>query len=440
MRFYPQGNMIKQRIANISLVLCLLLPALVGAGLAQQQGTTVDKIVAKIGNEIITKSELDIQLALLNRRNPVDVSDPAVRKEVLEAMVNDKLILAQAELDSIEVSEERVESQLDAQLRYMEQQYGSRQRLEKEAGMTVAQMKREYREDVRNRIKIQDLQQMKFGDISVTRREVTEFYLTYKDSLPQVPGQVELRQIVVYPKVIETFKEATLELARKVLDSLKNGASFEEMAERHSDDAASARNGGNLGLARRGLFVKEFEEAAFALEPGEMSDIVETTFGYHIIKLKSKKGEAVEAQHILFKIEKTGESDDAAIKELQTLRELIEQSVDFAELAREHSEDEETASRGGSLGLVEVEKLSKPVYEAIEQIDVGEVTQPVKIQIEKDYAYAIFKLERRIPPHPPDLETDYKRIEAFARNLKQREQYEDWLEEIKGNVYYEITL
>jgi peptidyl-prolyl cis-trans isomerase SurA len=374
------------------------------------------------------------------RRNPVDTKDEAVRKQVLEAMINDKLVLAQAELDSIEVSEERVESQLDTQIRYMEKQYGSRERLERDAGMTVAQMKREYRNDVRKRIMIQDLQAMKFGQLKVTRREVTEFYMNFRDSLPQVPGQIELRQIVVYPRVLETFKKDTRKLAESILDSIKNGASFEEMAGRYSNDPGSAKNGGKLGLARRGVFVKEFEEAAFSLKPGEISGIVESSFGFHIIKQISKKGEAIEAQHILFKVKKTGASDQAAIDKLTQLREEALAGKDFSILAGENSEDDLTKNIGGSLGVVEVEQLAKEVYAAQEGLETEGITEPIKIELEGDYAYAIFQVVRRIPPHQPDLQEDYQRIEAYSRNLKQRELYETWIEEIRGNIYWKITI
>ncbi len=403
-----------------------------------QQNQVIDRVVAVVGNEVVTQSELEIQLALMARRNPVNTQDAEIRKQVLKAMIDDKLVLAQADLDSIIVSDDRVDQQLESQIRYMEQQYGSRDRLEREAGMTIAQMKREYREDVRNRIKIQDLQALKFGDIKVTRREVTDFYLKYRDSLPQVPGQIELKQLVIYPRVLESFKEGTRKLAQSVLDSIRNGASFEEMAKRYSDDAGSARNGGNLGLARRGVFVKAFEEAAFNLEPGEVSDLVETEFGFHIIRLREKKGEAIEAQHILFKVKKTGESDNTAIDRLNALREEAMKGADFSTLVRQNSEDEKSKAAGGSLGIVEVEQLAKEVYSAQETLETGEITAPVKIEMKNDYAYAIFQVIRRIPPHSPDLQEDYNRIEAYARNMKQRELYDKWIDEIRSKIYWQI--
>ncbi|MDT8325567.1 MAG: peptidylprolyl isomerase, partial [Bacteroidota bacterium] len=234
--------------------------------------------------------------------------------------------------------------------------------------------------------------------------------------------------------------EAARAKAERILDSVRAGASFEDMARAYSDDAGSARNGGNLGLARRGVFVKEFEEAAFALEPGDVSDVVETQFGFHIIKLIEKKGEAVRPQHILIKIEKTGESDQATIDSLNALRTRILAGEDFEELARRYSEDEETAKFGGSLGAVEVPELSDEMKTVQQELEEGEISEPVKITMGRDYAYAIIKLQRRIPQHRATLEDDYQRIANFAKIFKQNREYKEWIEQIKKNVYWKINI
>ncbi len=417
--------------------LLIVLPLLPGiAGAQSSGGRVLDRVVAVIGDEIITESEL--QLQLLQAKAQTD--DPDIRRRVIDAMMNDKLVLAQAVIDSVEVPEEEVTRRLDMQIKQMTRYYGSERRLEQVAGMSVSEMKREYRDDIRKRLMIEMIQQQKFGTMDVTHREVLEFFETYRDSLPPVPEQVELRQIAMFPRVIESFRAQARQQAESLLDSITAGVPFEELARRHSDDPGSARNGGNLGLARRGVFVKEFEEAAFALEPGEVSDVVETQFGFHIIKLLEKAGEAVRAQHILIKVEKTGESDQIVIDSLNALRQRILDGADFEEMAKQYSEDEETRKFGGALGLVEVQELSDDMKEIQQELREGDISEPVKIDLDRDYAYAIVQLVRRIPPHPATLEDDYQRIANFAKIFKQNREYEQWLQSIKENVYWEVRI
>jgi peptidyl-prolyl cis-trans isomerase SurA len=414
----------------------LLSSLAAGPALAQQK--TLDKVVAVVGGEIVTQSELDLQLIRLGGRAKIDINDPAIRQRALEEMIGRKLVLAQAILDSVSVSEEQVTQQLNEQMKMYEQNYGSIERLEKAAGMTVAQMKREFREEIRKTLLVETLQREKFGSISISNREVEEFFASYKDSLPQVPEQVELRQITMFPRVTEAFKDAAREKARRLLDSVKSGVDFGELAKRNSDDAGSARNGGDLGFARRGVFVKEFEETAFNLQPGEVSNILETQFGFHIIKALERKGESVRAQHILVRIQKTGESDSTAIGFLSDLRRRVLAGENFADLAKQYSQDQASKAVGGDIGLVEVSQLSDDLKTLQQTLQVGEISQPSKLTFEKDYSYAIVQLTKRVPPHAATLQQDYSRITGFARLYKQNKQFLDWIDDIKKTVFWKV--
>ncbi len=399
----------------------------------------VDRTVAVIGNEIITQSELDLKLLQYSMRNPEEFRrDPNLRERMLDAMVTDKLILAQADLDSVEVSEEEVTAQVEAQLRSMEQSYGSREKLEEAAGMSITQLKREFREDVRKNLLVRQVQMNKFGATAVSHREVEEFFAAYRDSLPQVPEQVELRQITMFPKIIEDFRTNARKRAEALLDSINAGADFSELARRHSEDVGSAKNGGRLGLARRGVFVKAFEEAAFALQPGEVSGIIETAFGFHIIKLVERKGESVNPQHILIRVQRTGESDSATVAQLAAVRDSILKGADFAATALRVSEDVQTRAKGGSLGLREVAELSDEMKTVQQNLSEGQISTPVKIPMERDYAYAIVQLARRIPPHRATMDNDYQRIASYAKIVKQNKEYVSWLEGIRKNVYWKV--
>lgn len=419
--------------------LFLLLPVMLAplSPATAQNARVLDRVVAVVGDEIITESELQLQLLQATRSNP-GTEDPSLRGRVLDAMMNDKLILAQAEIDSVTVAPEEITRRLDEQVNRLIRYYGSEEKFEQSAGMTITQMKREYRDDIRKRIMIEMIQQRELGEIDITHREVTEFYQTYGDSLPPVPEQVELRQIVRFPRVTESFREAARARAQNLLDSVRAGVPFEELAIRHSDDPGSARNGGSLGLARRGVFVRQFEEAAFALEPGQVSDLVETQFGFHIIKLVERKGEAVRPLHILVKVQKTGESDQAVIDTLNALRRRILAGEDFATLAMQYTEDDETKKFGGSLGVVEVAELSDEMKKVQQELGDGDISAPVKLTMNRDHAYAIVQLQRRIPQHRASLDGDYARVANFAKIFKQNRRYAEWIDKIKETVYWRV--
>lgn len=420
------------------LILSLILGSAVTA--MAQQGKSLDRIVAVVGNEIITESELDLQMLRVAMRQKIDVKDPKERRKVLDELLNRKLMLAQAVLDSVEVTEDMVSQQLDQQIRQFEAQYGSVQKLEQAAGMSISQMKREFREDIRKNLMVESLQREKFGQLTITHREVEEFFASFKDSLPQVPEQVELRQITAYPKVMDSFKETARAKANDLLDSIRAGSDFAALARRFSDDVASAKNGGDLGQARRGLFVKEFEEAAFALQPGQVSGVVESPFGFHIIKQIERKGEAIRCSHILIRVQKTGESDNAAKAKLADLRTRILAGEDFAALAREFSEDVETRQLGGDIGLVEVQQMGSDLQQIQQKLMPGEVSEPTRVSLERDYAFMIVQLVRRVPPHAPTLADDYARVQGWARIFKQNRMYNEWLASLKTSVYHTISL
>ena len=434
--------MMKKTIMKTStyLTTTLLGILLVVATLRAQDRQVLDRIVAHIGGEIITLSELELQTAQIALQNKLNPADTSLKRRVLDMIVVDKLILAKAQIDSVSVSEDEVTQALDRQLSYLEQNYGSRERLEQAAGMSISKMKREYREDIRNRMMVEKMKEMKFGEMFVSRREVEEFFNAYKDSLPQVPEQVELRQIVLYPKVTDQYKTESRQKAEAILDSVRRGADFAALAKKFSEDAGSAKNGGDLGLVRRGIFVKEFEEAAYALEPGQISGIVETQFGFHIIKLLEKKGEAIRPQHILVRVAKTGASDSLVINALRSIRERLTAGEKFEELAEKYSEDVDTKSFGGSIGIVEVPRLSEEMHLATQSLKDGELSETVKLKIGNDYAYSIVQLQRRIHPHSMNLKEDYDRIEQISKTVKRNKQIAEWVESIKRSIYYEITL
>ena len=407
--------------------------------LAYAQQKVLDRIVAIVGNEVILESDLNYQTYIFAIQNNLNPNDPNLKRYVLEEMINDKLILTRAIEDTNVVSDDEVDRQIEAQVQALVRQYGSERRLEEIYGMPLGRIKRELREDVKKRLMIEKLKQQKFGTLTVSGYEVEQFYNTYKDSLPEVPETVELYHIMMIPKPVDSVEQAIYQKAKSILDSIRAGGDFKYFAETYSDDKATAKDGGDLGWVRRGMFVKEFEEAVFRLQEGQISDVVRTQFGYHIIQLIERRGEQVHPRHILFKIPLTEESDKMVISKLEEIRyKIISKQGKFEEMAKKYSEDEQTRMQGGYLGMIPVKELEPELKEVVSSLSDGDISQPIKMKYGNSYAYHIVFLKRKIPAHRMDLKDDYMRIYQYALIEKQNREYQKWVDKLREEVYVYI--
>jgi peptidyl-prolyl cis-trans isomerase SurA len=221
---------------------------------------------------------------------------------------------------------------------------------------------------------------------------------------------------------------------------VKQGADFQSLAKKYSQDA-SAKFGGDLGWAKRGSFVKEFEEAAFGLNEGQISNVVETQFGYHIIQLVERKGEAVHTRHILIKVERSTADDDSAKARLLSIRSKILAGESFADCARKYSEDEDSKPFGGDIGEVLLDQFTPDFRQAISTLKKGEISQPISITLANaSKGYAIVLMRDVVPEHRMDVKTDYKRLEHQALLYKQSKLFERWIEALKKSIYWENRL
>jgi peptidyl-prolyl cis-trans isomerase SurA len=416
----------------------MLLAAVVTTLCVQAQ--TVDRIVAVVDNDVILQSELSAQVQFFVLNNRVDPKAPGLREQVLQSMVNEKLIVAKAIEDSVTVTDDEVQQQLEAVIQQRIQQVGSEARLEEMYGMPLSRIKREYRDEMRRNLLSQKVQQQRFGTAQIGRYEVEQFYQQYRDSLPPVPEELDLSRIFIKPKVSNEARAAGQTYMEQLLDSLKAGVPFEDLARRHSQDPGSAQQGGDLGFVRRGQFVKEFETAVFALGEGQISGIVETDFGLHVIQLVERRGDAVHARHVLRRFERTQASDDAAIALLDSLRARALAGENFAELAKKYSEDKETNLIGGSLGTVELEQLDKTMYPAVVSLKPEEISPPVRWPVGNTYGYQIILVRKRTPAHTMTIDQDYRKLETIALNFKRNKDYQAWIEELKGKIYWQVRL
>jgi peptidyl-prolyl cis-trans isomerase SurA len=408
---------------------------------ASQAGAqTLDRIVAVVNNDLILESELNAQVQFYVFNNRVDPATPGLKNQVLQTMINEKLVVAKAVEDSVTVTDEEVQQQLDAVIAQRVQQAGSEARLEEAWGMPISRIKREFRDEMRKSMLAQKLQQQRFGTTSISHRDVGLFFATYKDSLPPVPEEVELSHIFVKPRISESARSFAIDKMQLLLDSLRLGTPFSDLARRHSQDPGTAQAGGELGLVRRGQFVKEFETAVFSLSEGQTSGIVETERGLHIIQLEERRGDAVRARHIMLRIERDRASDTTAIQFLDSLRTRILAGESFAELAKRYSEDKESNAIGGTLGTLELQNLDQAWFETVNSMKQGEISTPQRLTVGNTYGYHIVWLKQRTPPHPMSLELDYRKIEAIALNYKRTQDYQQWMDELRKSIYWESRL
>lgn len=402
---------------------------------AQQEG---DRILAVVGNEIILESDLQYQLSLYARQNKLTQIPPALAQEIFNSLITDKIILAKAQQDSIEVSDEEVTKELDNRIKSLIEQVGSQSRLEEIYAMSIVKIRMLLKEDLKKRMMTERLKRQKFGSgVKSTDREVREFYKTYRDSLPRATEEFEIAHIYIERKVSDAEKNWAKDKAKQILDSVKKGVDFSELAKRNSDDSLSAIQGGNLGYVKKGSFVKPFEEAALVLLPGEVSDLVETQFGYHIIKLIDKKGDGFTTQHILVKFPTFESSDLETIKFLTDLKGKIQSGqITFEDAAKEYSKDESTKLKGGYIGPIGTEQLDSAVIERINSVSIGGITDPVRITTNgTDFGYEIIKVISKTPEHELTIEGDYEKIKRLADQYKEGKELDKWINDMRETIY-----
>lgn len=403
--------------------------------IAQQEG---DRIIAVVGNEIILESDLQYQLSLYARQNKLTQIPPQLAQEIFNSLITDKIILAKAEQDSIQVTDDEVSKELDNRIKSLIDQVGSQSRLEEIYDMSIVKIRMLLKEDLKKRMMTDRLKRQKFGSgAKATDREVREFYKTYKDSLPKAEEEFEIAHIYLERKISDAEKNAAREKAKDLLDSVKKGADFSYLAKKYSDDSLSAIQGGNLGYVKKGSFVKPFEEAVIVLQPGEVSGLVETQFGYHIIKLLEKKGDGFTSQHILVKFPKFESSDLETIKFLNDLKEKIASGkITFEDAAKEFSKDENTKTKGGYIGMVSAEQFDSSAAGKIKELSVNGITDAMRVSTGgSEYGYEIVKLISKSPEHSLTLETDYDRIKRLADQFKESKELDKWINEMRSSIY-----
>jgi peptidyl-prolyl cis-trans isomerase SurA len=408
-------------------------------------GESFDKILAVVGDEIVLRSDVMTQAYMTAQQNPrIKADDPDVQKRILDAMINEKLLVIKAQEDSIKVGEEEVNERLEYQINAMRQQFGSEKRIEDVYGMSIAKIRREFREDIRKQMMAERLSQQKFSAIKVTAKDVEEFYTQYRDSLPKTPAQVEMYQIVRNVTASQDAREKAYNFAMRLRDSLtKPGANFGDFARRYSKDPGSAAQGGDLGFFNKGSLMPEYEKSSYSMQAGEISLPIETPFGYHIIQLIEKRSNSVNTRHILLKLDEGQEDNDRARKTLDSIRTLaIKGTYTFEDLAKGFSDDQDSRAFGGAIGgvaLVEASKLPPDLKKVLDKLPDGAITEPLPYFGDRTKkAFHIVLKKKTYPEHGMTLADDFKRIESFAVNKKRGIEYEKWIQTLRKTIYWEI--
>jgi len=425
-----------RRLLPILLLFLLLAPAL-------RSQEVMDGIVAVVDKEIILQSELFSQVQLYALQNRIELRTQEeverLQRELLDRMIDDKLLLVQAEKDtSLRVTDREVSEALDQHIRQIRQQFPSQEEFERQLaqeGFTELKLRRKYKEEVKNQILKEKLVNARLRQVKLSNMEVREFHQTNKDSLPQRPESIRLAHLLVSLQPSEATVEAIKSLAFRVLELARSGVDFSELAAECSDDPSSER-GGDLGFFSPGDMVPEFELALSALKPGEISGLVKTQFGYHIIKLEQRAGEKVKARHILFMLRPSQEDQSTALRLADSLYHLVQTGTDFSQLAREFSDDSDSREAGGELGWYAVEDLTPQFSEAVRGLEVGEGSQPAK----SEFGYHLLKVLDWQEARYLSLEEDWEQLKEMAKRAKVNRQLVDWLKEIRKRYYVEVKL
>ena len=428
-------------LSNIILILLFSLN-LYSQDIKLENKQSIDKIVAIVGNEIVLASEVDAQMArMLQQDNSLNFYDTEKRKEVLNALIDEKLLIQKAEKDSIQVSDQEIEQRWDQLLAMWKSQYGSVSRIEQLFGKTLSRIKLEFRDQIKNQILTQKLNYTKFGELSISTNEVHDFYNKFKDSLKYMPDQYEVAHIVINVKVDNSSKEKAYNIAKSIRDSILKGADFAKLALNNSDDQTTSKDGGELGWVKKGLLFPEFEKAAFSLTTGETSLPIETPFGYHIIQTIEKKADQVKTRHILIKFNSSNNNQDKVLELLKNIKEdVLNKKNTFSEMAAKYSEDENTKGFGGVIGKVTLQDLPTQIQTKIKDMKEGDISDILSYGNDPNKpAFQIFYFQKFYPQHKMNIEEDYESIEIIAKNYKQRELVQDWIVELRKELHWEIV-
>lgn len=418
--------------------------AIIPAG--AQKYKTIDKSIAVVGNELITVSDLENEIRMMHAQG--QSSDRLTRCTVLENMMQSKLFLMQARLDSLTVNADMVEANLNDQMARVRTALGGDEQAEAYFGKSLYQMRKEWKQQLQDNSLIQQEQMQIAKSIpELTPYDVKQYLDTVDvDNLPIIPIKYKMSQICIYPD----REKAKMECKQRLLalrERIMNGEKFTTLARLYSEDPGSSRKGGELGMASKDIFWPAFSDAAMSLKPGVISQIVETPDGFHIIQIVEKKGDMFNARHILLKPKYTSEDQEKAFKILDSLKSVIEKGeTKFETIAFYRSEDPATRTNGGQMAdpqtgsaYFEIDQIKPEDYAAVKGLKEGEISAPIASRDNEgrdgNLVYKIVRLDKIVDAHPASFENDYTELLDVVRNIKQQEAIDEFIDKKIAETY-----
>jgi peptidyl-prolyl cis-trans isomerase SurA len=412
-----------------------------------QSNNIVDKVMGVVGNNIILRSDIEKQYSQLVAQGESPPEDGKCL--IFDQILLQKLMINQAAIDSTIVTDSQVDNEMDKRMRYYIKQIGSEEKLEEYFHTTIVQLKAEMRTMIKDQMTVQMMQGKITKEVTATPNDVRVYFENYpKDSIPLIDAEVEVGQIVKKPPVSDAEKKAVKAQLEEYRQKIVEGADFAVYAALYSQDPTTAKRGGELGLFDRGQMVPEFEAAAFNLKEGEVSPVIETKFGYHILQLIERRGNQIDVRHILL-IPKVSDNDlTKSMLQLDSIRnKILLGTMTFEDAAERFSEDEETKNNGGLLinpetgtSKLSPDKMDKLLFFQVDTMKLNTVSEPLMMTTpENKTAYRLVIVKSRTKPHKANLKDDYQKIQEVVLQDKQNKALNDWVEKKRKSTYIQIN-
>jgi len=424
----------------------VLIASLIGVSVSLKSQNTIDQVVAVVGGERVLLS--DIEQEIMQMKMQGDVTGEKDKCFVLEQLLIQKLLLAQSKIDSLTSNEESVESEMNRRLKYFINQIGSEKALENYFRKPMYEIKDDLRDLIREQLLTQQMRQKIVEKVTVTPSEVKDFFKQIPtDSLPQIPDRYVLQQIMIFPPSTAEAKFRVKEKLLEIRDRVLKGERFSTLAVAYSEDRASAIRGGELGFRSRDELVKEFADVAFNLKEGQVSNIVETEYGFHLIQMIENKGDRVNVRHILMKPQYSSDMLTKAVVKLDSILNLVKtDSLTFENAAMRFSEDKKSSLNGGlvinqytNTAMFEKDQLQPSDYYIIKELKEGEMSAPFESR--DDHANVVFKVvkvKKIIKSHKANINDDYDVIQTLAKQSVENDILKSWVDKKQKTTFIRI--